>query len=197
MWESINTALDPEMKSAVKDQSAFLFTCPTCGTQNYIDYGFLYHQMEDQIMIHYANSDEDEKEIYQFLYEDSDKMIQELLKANYLIRIVRSQNELREKIFIFDEGLDDRIIEVYKLLVFVSIHDDHPEWNDMKILFSAADGKRTFVVFVEGNLMGSVDYSDTIYNTLCEKHLTKLPDLRNDIPFIEVRRAMEIMGFEK
>ena len=49
MWESINTAIDPKMRSAVKDRSAFLFTCPTCGTKNYIDYGFLYHQMEDQI----------------------------------------------------------------------------------------------------------------------------------------------------
>ena len=71
MWESINTAIDPKMRSAVKDRSAFLFTCPTCGTKNYIDYGFLYHQMEDQIMIHYANTDENEKEIYKALYEDN------------------------------------------------------------------------------------------------------------------------------
>lgn len=67
MWESINTMLDPEMKSAVRDGSAFLFTCPECGAKTNVDYGFLYHQMEDRIMIHYASSDENAKEIYDFV----------------------------------------------------------------------------------------------------------------------------------
>ena len=198
MWESINTAIDPEMRSTVKDRSAFLFTCPTCGTKNYINYGFLYHQMEDQIMIHYANTDENEKEIYKALYEDNtDNMMEEFRKADYLIRIVRSQNELREKIFIFDEGLDDRIIEVYKLLVFVSIHDDHPEWTDVKILFSADNENKSFTIFVDGKPIGSVNFSDELYNSLCEKHLAALPDMRSDIPFIGISRAMEIMGMKK
>ena len=51
MWQSINTQLDPEMRAAVKDRSAFQFICPTCGEKTYVDYGFLYHQMEDGIMI--------------------------------------------------------------------------------------------------------------------------------------------------
>ena len=63
IWESINTMLNPEMKSAVRDRSAFLFTCPECGAKKYVDYGFLYHQMEDHIMIHYVNSDENAEEI--------------------------------------------------------------------------------------------------------------------------------------
>lgn len=47
IWRSINTTLDPEMKAAVRDRSAFLFECPSCGEKAYMDYGFLYHQMED------------------------------------------------------------------------------------------------------------------------------------------------------
>lgn len=30
IWESINTTLDPEMKQAVRDGSAFMFKCPHC-----------------------------------------------------------------------------------------------------------------------------------------------------------------------
>lgn len=67
MWQSINTQLDPEMRAAVKDRSAFQFICPTCGEKTYVDYGFLYHQMEDGIMIHYASSDEDAEEIYKMV----------------------------------------------------------------------------------------------------------------------------------
>lgn len=34
MWKSINTTLNPEMKAAVKDRSAFLFECPSCGKKH-------------------------------------------------------------------------------------------------------------------------------------------------------------------
>ena len=118
MWQSINTQLDPEMRAAVKDRSAFQFICPTCGEKTYVDYGFLYHQMEDGIMIHYASSDEDAEEIYKMVTnKEQDGLFHDMLDADYLIRIVRSQNELREKISIFDEGLDDRIIEIIKLFL--------------------------------------------------------------------------------
>ena len=31
LWDSINTALDPEMKEKVLNKSIFLYTCPSCG----------------------------------------------------------------------------------------------------------------------------------------------------------------------
>ena len=53
MWSSINTLENPEYKDAVRDMSAFEFICPECGEKYYLDYGLLYHQMEDKIMIQY------------------------------------------------------------------------------------------------------------------------------------------------
>ena len=50
IWNSINTILNPEMKEAVKDRSAFRFVCPDCGAKTYVDYDLLYHQMEDRII---------------------------------------------------------------------------------------------------------------------------------------------------
>ena len=35
LWDSINTALDPEMKEKVLNQSIFLYTCPSCGAVSY------------------------------------------------------------------------------------------------------------------------------------------------------------------
>lgn len=113
IWNSINTTLDPEMKEAVKDRSAFRFVCPDCGAKTYVDYDLLYHQMEDRIMIHYARLNESAEQIYQMLTKDDpEDMVQDMLRNHYLIRIARSQNQLREKIAIFDAGLDDRIIEI-------------------------------------------------------------------------------------
>ena len=50
LWDSINTALDPEMKEKVLNQSIFLYTCPSCGETFRLNYSTLYHQMEDVIL---------------------------------------------------------------------------------------------------------------------------------------------------
>ena len=45
LWDSINTALDPEMKEKVLNQSIFLYTCPSCGETFRLNYSTLYHQI--------------------------------------------------------------------------------------------------------------------------------------------------------
>ena len=53
MWNSLNTMLDPDMKEKLLSKEMFQFICPNCGYTANVDYGFLYHQMEDRIMIYY------------------------------------------------------------------------------------------------------------------------------------------------
>ena len=67
LWDSINTALDPEMKEKVLNQSIFLYTCPSCGKTFRLDYSTLYHQMEDLIMIYLVSESEVEK-TYEMFY---------------------------------------------------------------------------------------------------------------------------------
>ena len=69
--------------------------------------------------------------------------------------------------------------------------------TDVKILFSADNENKSFTIFVDGKPIGSVNFSDELYNSLCEKHLAALPDMRSDIPFVGISRAMEIMGMKK
>ncbi len=63
-WDSINVSLDLEMKDAVLDRSAFLFECPDCGEKTNVNYRTLYHDMEKQVMIQYAITDEDADNFY-------------------------------------------------------------------------------------------------------------------------------------
>ena len=67
VWDSINTALDPEMKEKVLNQSIFLYTCPSCGETFRLNYPTLYHQMEDLIMIYLVSESEVEK-TYEMFY---------------------------------------------------------------------------------------------------------------------------------
>ena len=198
IWRSINTKLDPEMKAAVKDRSAFLFECPSCGEKTYMDYGFLYHQMEDNIMIHYATSDEEAVEIYETLYgDDPTGMIKDMINDNYLVRIVRSQNELREKIAIFDEGLDDRIIEIIKIFILAKFMEDHPDCEDIEALYYKDDNKNLVQVLADGKSYGVVEMPDELYKNLYEKFIKQMPDMREDGPYIDRRWALETMGAEE
>ena len=68
LWDSINTALDPEMKEKVLNQSIFLYTCPSCGETFRLNYSTLYHQMEDLVMI-YLVPESEVKKTYEIFYE--------------------------------------------------------------------------------------------------------------------------------
>lgn len=199
IWESINTALDPEMKEKVKDRSAFIFTCPKCGGQTAVDYGFLYHQMEDRIMIAYSNSDENEEELYHLFTEEQDDIFgvgNLFLKDEYLLRIVRSLNALREKIYIFDDGLDDRIIEIYKLFLYVRLREDSSEPEDIDIFYLGGEVPR-FEAVTSSKFVGAYDFNKDFYDALVMEYGGPIPELRHDDPIVDRYYAMKLLESKK
>ena len=194
IWKSINTTLDPEMKAKVKDRSAFLFECPSCGEKTYVDYGLLYHQMEDRIMIDYAVSDESAEEFIRSLNEEDPTGLLADIKKGYLNRIVRSQNELIEKIAIFDEGLDDRIIEVFKIYVLYKFHNENPNCEDIEILYFRDQNKNCVQVIADGKNQAVAEISAEFYEELCQEYKDKIPDIRDDGPYIDRNWALQLMG---
>lgn len=195
MWESINTMLDPEMKSAVRDRSAFLFTCPECGAKTYVDYGFLYHQMEDRIMIHYASSDENAEEIYDLVTgKTMPDMMKEMFDSDYLIRIVRSQNQLREKLAIFDSGLDDRIIELFKIFLLARYQEDYPDNSGkIELLYCFENDTHLIQVLDDNEPAGAAELQIDFYEKLKKEFAPRLPDIRKDEPFIDRQWAIETL----
>ena len=192
---SIDTKQDPELKKAVRDRSAFLFTCPSCGGKSYLDYGLLYHQVEDKIIIRYADSDEQAEEASGVLsLEDPSGMLQDVHKGNYLIRIVRTQNELREKLSIFDEGLDDRIIEIFKIYVLATFQNEHPGCKSIEMLYVKYQGKNSIQIIADGKTCGTAEIPAKFYTELCVKYSGVLEDMRKDQPYINRKWALDLMG---
>ena len=197
-WKSINTMIDPHMKSAVRDLSAFHFTCPYCGREAYIDYGFLYHQQEDKIMIYYADSDEDIAAVERIAGGKGMAGIMEDIIADsdddYLFRIVLSQDELLEKLSLFDSGLDDRIIEIYKVFILNQYMEDFPEVDNEINLFYFSEGENHLVqIFADGKPERVAMLSREYYEMLEAKFGPCLPDIRKDEIFINKDWAIRIM----
>ena len=144
VWDSINTVLNPEMKEKVLNQSIFLYTCPNCGETFRLNYPTLYHQMEDLIMIYLVSESEVEKTYEMFYGENA---LFDFRTEKYLSRIVTSPNQLVEKIQIFDAGKDDRIMELVKLLVTDSLHENNPdkEWDLMNCALLSTTTEQIFL----------------------------------------------------
>ncbi len=190
IWQSINTMIDPEMKSAVRDLSAFRFTCPNCGNQAIIDYGFLYHQMEDRIMIFYAETDKDAEDFMSTFKkekfpEEMQDILGDFLNDNYLIRIVRSQNELREKLAIIDAGLDDRIIEIFKVILFIKFLEQGSQAEKIKMFFGRDDQKNIIHILEDGRYAASSEINPEAYGGIENEYESHLPDIRKDVPVID------------
>lgn len=120
IWESINTMINPETKAKVLSGELFRFKCPKCGEEISMNYECLYHQMEDKFMVQLVYSDKSvENAVKVFDNFVNNVKIPKLQSAmsDYTFRIVRNHDQLREKIYIFNHGLDDRVIEIMKELV--------------------------------------------------------------------------------
>lgn len=182
IWSSINTVLDPEMFEKVRTGENFIFTCPECGYKAGVDYGCLYHQMNDKMMIYYVHDPEGVEKAYEMFRGDSKVAIMMgAMQENYLYRIVASKNELREKLFIFDAGLDDRAIEIIKVFYAKKFQEDNPEINVDEIRFEVGENHEIGLVFyAEGGLVASCQIGRDFYDIVMKKYVSKMPDIRKD-----------------
>lgn len=135
VWDSINADQDPDLKEKLLDETLFLWRCPHCGHQSYITFGTLYHDMERQFMLFFDHKDGDND-----IAEDSfpiDEMFKQGDK-HYKFRYVHGIRYLKEKIFIFEEGLSDIAIELIKYFIrrqVIKIKGTRPDYFDNKGIF--------------------------------------------------------------
>ena len=165
-WNSLNVTLDPQEKPRLLDGSLTRFTCDGCGHTADVVYPLLYHDMEKQLMVWLLpEGGEDPGDP-----SDPDELppaMRKTLGAGYTFRRVGSHNELREKIYVYDAGLDDRVIEVVKLILWEQMPEDQKP-ADATLLFGGivqeADGERLgFTILTPSGGTGLTVPRDPIY----------------------------------
>ena len=108
LWNSINVALDPEKKAELKNGSLTRFTCTECGNASDVNYPILYHDPEHRFMV-WLSSDDTDPDL-------AGLPLGEALH-DYRLRLVKSRNHLVEKSHIFESGLDDLTLELFKVMM--------------------------------------------------------------------------------
>lgn len=182
IWESINTVLNPDLKEKVRNDDIFRFGCRRCGYTALVNYPFLYHQMEDKIMIYYtsnrtnkyANQLNKAKELL-----DNNDFFLEIYKGERH-RVVATREEFKEKLQILDAGLDDRVVEMMKLLVASYYFDENPKGTIKEIYFVYSKDEAKFIIKHDDNSWGSNNYIQDMYDDLKESYKDVLDREDND-----------------
>ena len=140
IWQSLYATLNPEAKADMMESCLFEHKCPKCGHVDSYTYDLLYHDMESMFMIQLCEA-EDRVADYVAMFDDFSKKTDDLIKMDdeYKLRLVDSRNNLREKVYIFDQGLDDRVIEIMKLFIRFDISKENPEHEVDDIFLEISD----------------------------------------------------------
>ena len=111
LYTSINVTNHKELREQTMNEALFKWTCRSCGHVARLTYPVLYNDMKNRFMIYLIpNIDH---------FQLADKGLEEQFKTLKKInkRIVPDFNTLKEKIFIFESGLDDMAVELTKLAI--------------------------------------------------------------------------------
>lgn len=125
-YSSVNVTRAPEIRTQVLDRSLFRFTCPGCGISANVVDALLYHDMDRKLMIQLVpEGSEFSPEAIDEPQRRLGPEIWELIRS-ITTRVVRNQNDLVDKILIFEAGLDDRLVECFKFRLKVKQPADFP-----------------------------------------------------------------------
>ena len=110
IWDSLNATLNPDEKAQLLKSELARFTCDVCGHTEQVTYPFLYHDMQHSFLVWLIPPN---------LPAPDDRALENLnnFGTNYRMRTVETQAQLIEKIVIFEADLDDRIVELAKIVV--------------------------------------------------------------------------------
>lgn len=106
LWPGADAARNPELRARVLSETMFDWSCPECGYAARFLYPFLYHDPERNFMVYLSPNGGECGEV------DLETEFPQL--RGVAKRLVTTPEALKEKVLIFEAGLDDRAVELVK-----------------------------------------------------------------------------------
>ena len=187
VWQSLNTEINPEAKEQLLNGTLFRFKCADCGYESNVTYPILYHDMSNRLMIYFVKEDEID-EIKKTFEPDSQFGF---AMEGYKRRIVTDQNSLREKAIIFDNGLDDRVVEIIKLMYFANLRRSNPEAKVEVAYFIVDNGEYQIHFLGETPLVAKLEAS--FYENIARDFASKIESSEDDY-IVDMKWAIKLLS---
>ena len=183
MWQSINDEMSFAMNDIITGK-LFEAECKKCGKKTNVHYPILVNDMAHRVMIYYTFPEGKEQ---------TEKAL-EFIKKMYdgRVRIVTDQASLREKVAIFNEELDDRIIELLKAIVIAQIQDQLGNKEVQGAYYIPDDNPRFEIIYDGGS--GYVAFDKDFYNEVRDEFVQVEDFARDTEPYIDLDWAYSILS---
>ena len=171
--EFVDVCEEPSYKEKVMNGSFFLAKCPKCGDETLAEYPMMYMDPSKKLTVYMA-PEHDDSLLSQL---NSLELPESAVDTEAIFRVVKDGGELLEKILIYDGGRDDRIIELYKALVYENIKDEWPDVHRENLLYYLEGEEDYFILWDYTNAMGeqlTVNLDDQLYEELVRDYLGAL-----------------------
>lgn len=119
LYISINATNDPQFREDLLSEKLLKWKCENCSYEGRFTYPLLYNDMKRRFMI-YLIPKIDRFQLADRALEDDYRNLKGITK-----RITPDFNSLKEKIFIFESGLDDMTVELTKLAISETVAKKH------------------------------------------------------------------------
>lgn len=173
IWSSITVKDSSDLKADLLAGKINMFKCPSCEHIALMPNPMLYHDEDRKLMISFSPTNDPviKEQIFSNI-KDSSKNSGELNNLEgYNLRFITEYNELLEKILVFDNDLNDKVIEVLKLMI-LSQDVEKSEQRNCRFGKVCDDGLEFMIHdFIENQVYTSTvpkSSYDTIYTSLIE-----------------------------
>jgi len=134
IYSSIDTSETPAIKEDIFSREIFKFTCPSCGEEILVAYDCTYTDPDNKYIIALVSGMEQES-------------TSALMVEGHTLRIVTSINEFVEKIALCEDKIDDKVVELYKIMLEDQFEDERPGSKILGIFYGGRDFENNSLMF--------------------------------------------------
>lgn len=175
LYDSVNISSEPDLRQKLMQNELNAVKCATCGFRFVVDKPLLYNDANHGILIYWLPPGNQSLDEAQQVFRESMHHMSGVLPDNVeapRVHLVFHRSELIERIFLLEAGLDERVIEYIKYLVY-SKNLDKLNPREKTLLFNAEDSTDDNLCFVvqdasSRKLEGLLHYERQTYDSLSE-----------------------------
>lgn len=132
---------EPDLKKRLKDGTFYTFTCPRCKTKIHYYHTCVYPDKKHQFVL-LMKSKKERKLADHELYKGQ----------SFVKRYISNDNEIAEKIKIFEDHYDDRAIELIKLKLLLHMKEQNRKIDEIQYYEDDKDTQTLWFKIVENNV---------------------------------------------
>ena len=190
---AFDTGEDASIAEKVRTGEAFVGACPHCGHAEHYSYSFLYKERESHPLLYYADNEEDFRKACAIM-TGRDPSVPWAGIADWSRRVVANRQVLLEKLLLLDLHLDDRVIEIMKVLAHSFLQKQKPGLSVDAIWFErGADGRTGYCLYQDGKIVCAYAFDAAMYEQVKQQLSPAFAETEREDILIDASWAAELL----